>query len=482
MDFHGLMRQYMKRCPNISYASEACGINRTTLQHYLSGKRIPENEEKVENLAKAMLLSPEEKKSFFDAYHIALVGEDVYMRRENISRILTHLRKENNPEEAQEELTGISYSMLPDTYEATDKKGLVLITSNLLDAAACEGGELYLFLQPDFTEFFTILSLVSERSKKLKIRHIFSVKKMAGTRDEKQNLECLSMVLNISAYFRNYEPYYYYDYRSDEKTCLSPAPYCVFYRDSFLLISSNYETGFFSKNEAQSRFYKSVFSRLKNDCYPAMHRMQDAVSATEYLNRVFLDKKPLFGIEYDFCIAPFLRQDVIHRYLNISAFTSDSVLPCILDYMEKYRRYLESETGFIDAIASLSGFAEFMKTGFPDEIPKTFMKAAIEPEIRVKILRDMLKAIRAGNYKIRFMKKKEVISKGWSVTSFKNYLMICHNDDFSASFFNDTGLVSAFYDYQLFLRADPLLMTDEESVAFIEEQIFLCKKNSGIFS
>ena len=405
-----------------------------------------------------------------DAYHIAVVGEDVYRRRENIERILTHLQSEKNTVQSEPETAGMGSNVLPDLYEAKDRKSLLIIIRNLFEIATRESGELDFILQPDFTEFFQLLSLMPRKNRTLKIGHIFSVKKNADTRDEKQSLECLNMVLNMSACFQDYEPFYYYDYRNDDRTFLNPAPFWIIYGDFLLLISSHFDAGFLCRNESMSMFYKSLFERQKSECYAAIRKKQDAVSATEYLYQAFKDNSPFLGIDYDLCVMPLLRKDIVLQYLNQDMLPTGDYLRSIFNYLEKIQEYAWSKDG-LDIVASVKGFEEFLRTGFPDEIPKNFMKSPIEPEVRIRMLQDMIKLIRKGNYRIRFMKDKDVISKGWSVSSSRDHLMVCQNNDLDTSFLWNPSLISAFYDYQQYIREDPLLMTAEESLDFIEEKV-----------
>ena len=231
-DFHSQLQDYIKRCPNVTAVAEASGINRTTLQHYMSGKRVPTKEETVLGIAKAMMLSPEERKMLLQAYSIAAEGEDVFGRREYIRDLITHLKNETISESRiVNDLT--KYWELPDGKTVTEKTDLYKITRQLLEAAIAGGGELYFVVQPEFEFLFQLMASMHLESGQLKVEHIFGMKKTMAPQEDNMSLRCVKMILYVAPNFPDYQPYYFYDNRCDGRSYLSPAPFCMIYKDAF---------------------------------------------------------------------------------------------------------------------------------------------------------------------------------------------------------------------------------------------------------
>lgn len=89
LEFSELLREYAGRSAyNYVQIAKMCGVERSLLMKFCSGKRKPQNMEIVEKIADVLMLTVAERDEFFEAYDMMRVGKGVYIQRKNISRLM----------------------------------------------------------------------------------------------------------------------------------------------------------------------------------------------------------------------------------------------------------------------------------------------------------------------------------------------------------------------------------------------------------
>ena len=75
-----------------------CGIERSWLQKMLTGKRKPADQEQVMNLSQALALTYTETQQLMNAYRILEMGEENWLRRNSVLKLLKSFRIDENPQ------------------------------------------------------------------------------------------------------------------------------------------------------------------------------------------------------------------------------------------------------------------------------------------------------------------------------------------------------------------------------------------------
>ena len=88
-----------------------CGIERSWLQKMLTGKRKPADQEQVMNLSQALALTYTETQQLMNAYRILEMGEENWLRRNSVLKLLKSFRIDENP--LQIETPALEFSLSP---------------------------------------------------------------------------------------------------------------------------------------------------------------------------------------------------------------------------------------------------------------------------------------------------------------------------------------------------------------------------------
>lgn len=97
--FSELLKEYIKKKDiTIKALAEKCGIDRTYLHKILKGERKVPSVDFVENISLQLMLSTEDKSRLMELYNISEMGEDVYNRRKQVSKIIHDMANTNMEE------------------------------------------------------------------------------------------------------------------------------------------------------------------------------------------------------------------------------------------------------------------------------------------------------------------------------------------------------------------------------------------------
>ena len=88
-----------------------CGIERSWLQKMLTGKRKPADQEQVMNLSQALALTYTETQQLMNAYRILEMGEENWLRRNSVLKLLKSFRIDEIP--CRSKLRRWNFRLLP---------------------------------------------------------------------------------------------------------------------------------------------------------------------------------------------------------------------------------------------------------------------------------------------------------------------------------------------------------------------------------
>ncbi len=97
LEFGRSLEEYIKRSGmSVKSASEYLGMNRTTLQHIISGDRKLKNVDEAREIGQKLMLTSDEMEEFISKYKISVMGEATYRRRNKVAQFLEQISETAN--------------------------------------------------------------------------------------------------------------------------------------------------------------------------------------------------------------------------------------------------------------------------------------------------------------------------------------------------------------------------------------------------
>ena len=159
--FSELLREYIKKKDiTIKALAEKCGIDRTYLHKILK----------------------EDKSRLMELYNISEMGEDVYNRRKQVSKIIHDMANTNMEDpDALTFKTEVDIDSVPEISIYTDKRELRKNLQVLICSDVHNGSDIQVIAQP--TEFLTNLLSIAAEGSESAINHLFFFDNTSGEKN-----------------------------------------------------------------------------------------------------------------------------------------------------------------------------------------------------------------------------------------------------------------------------------------------------------
>lgn len=133
----------------------------------------------VENISLQLMLSTEDKSRLMELYNISEMGEDVYNRRKQVSKIIHDMANTNMEEpDALTFKTEVDIDSVPEISIYTDKRELRKNLQVLICSDVHNGSDIQVIAQP--TEFLTNLLSIAAEGSESAINHLFFFDNTSG--------------------------------------------------------------------------------------------------------------------------------------------------------------------------------------------------------------------------------------------------------------------------------------------------------------
>ena len=210
--FSELLREYIKKKDiTIKALAEKCGIDRTYLHKILKGERKVPSVDFVENISLQLMLSTEDKSRLMELYNISEMGEDVYNRRKQVSKIIHDMANTNMEDpDALTFKTEVDIDSVPEISIYTDKRELRKNLQVLICSDVHNGSDIQVIAQP--TEFLTNLLSIAAEGSESAINHLFFFDNTSYEKNTaKYNLDIFPFICHLAQKHEKYEAFYYYE-------------------------------------------------------------------------------------------------------------------------------------------------------------------------------------------------------------------------------------------------------------------------------
>ena len=428
--FSELLKEYIKKKDiTIKALAEKCGIDRTYLHKILKGERKVPSVDFVENISLQLMLSTEDKSRLMELYNISEMGEDVYNRRKQVSKIIHDMANTNMEDpDALTFKTEVDIDSVPEISIYTDKREL---RKNLQVLICSESA----------------------------INHLFFFDNTSGEKNTaKYNLDIFPFICHLAQKHEKYEAFYYYEGASAYFNSTNIMPNIMITNNFLIRTDSDYCEGVIYRSKPMVEFYMRQFEKFKTKCAKLLDH---AVDILEYVYFWYDDNANFIGVDFQPCTMLCLTEDIYNAHALLPADAKKFVKAKLT-----MGKKALSEHKFVN-LFSEKGLAEFMTTGEIFELPRNSYTFPTLAERKI-MLQIMISLCENGMADYRIIKNDYfAVSKNLCINISDNTSLniIARNNcfsDFSYLKISETSLVQAFWDYfQHFIDSDAVCSHEE---------------------
>lgn len=370
-----------------------CGIERSWLQKMLTGKRKPADKEQVINLSQALALTHTETQQLMNAYRILEMGEENWLRRNSVLKLLQSFHIDENP--LQLETPALEFTLSPTCSSlifhstAAINRALHFI---LLQESTDPNGFIRIMVQPQFTFLFNCLSVIPFDN--IPIEHYLCLD--SDPKTEIENLNYIRQIIPLMLNCRGYIPYGYYDHVSSLFGSSAFLPNIILTSRYLMRISSDYSEAVISNQPQMLQLCQKYFDTQKKSSWPIFHQ---TTSFEEYL-RVMLMGNPIkasYCVMNHPCVLSFLTQEMLQKHLRSSVLS-----PQLMEGLKQHMSNCRNLPLVTHSCFSLAGLKDLYQHGLLTEVPTEYYTPFSPTEIN-ELMEIILDLCDQGNYHIHLM-------------------------------------------------------------------------------
>lgn len=465
-DFSEKCRQYIEDTgTNIYQLSKASGLDRTSLQRMVTGKRLP-GPEFIAQFCLYLRINPKQKQELMELYELERIGKSTYYTRKYIQNILEHL--------AAPDFSVRSYS------PAVSLKHQIQLSFAI-------GEELRAFLEqallypqqtpslltnfpPNCIDFFRIILHLSEKhNKKFDLKHLFYLCQNPEKSDDiNSTLELLQSTLSFALTHYPYQPFFYYSKKAHIDTSALLYPYYLVTENNVLLLSGNLQSSIQLNNpdvvqkyheEAQIQFQAAApFLFMHREPEEILRFYQDLAASKQISSRVLESQPCVFSMLYD-------------PNVWSSALGEENTID-FKAMKESFENRFPAPYTFHNYF-TLNGLERFCKTGRFSG-PYSCLPVQFSFSVRQKMLEHFLNtSFKTGNYTM--LKSPPLLTDRAYYEAFSDYsLFLCFlnkQNKFLGFYISESYIGQVFFDYFSSLETSTIAYSLEETREIIINHI-----------
>ena len=450
-DFSSKCREYLKLTgENVYQLSVSSGLDRTSLQRMITGKRLP-GADFVRQFCDSIRINPSQRQELMELYKIEKIGKEVYYNRKYIQELLRVIS-------SRQTLSPVSLQKLPalsfyrGEFSLNVEKQVLELFEDILISGSGEqictnipaNSRLLVqacaHLYPEYGRLPSVCQL-------LPLHH-----NPTASPDDNMNLETfVCTLLPILSVFLNYQPYYYYTQAGREVSSYSLFPFFFITEKKLLLLSSDMTTYVSTENPDVIRAYRQEFQRILKNSRKFFQQSDSPSQILDIFGSIINARLTTnFALESHPCLAlmsygpGFIQALFENRDINLS----DPVYEQLAAVM-KQPQFAFTEDGTSHNYFTLSGIRKFAETGLLDG-PYSYHQTPLPKEERKKALQHLLDTDMSGE-KCRMLKSSVLSETGIHLEVLSDYsVFLCflsEKDTFLCIHLKETSIGQALNDY-----------------------------------
>lgn len=379
--------------------SRYCGVERSTIYKFVSGRREPADREMLDKMAGCMQLTPAEYQELYKAWKIVRMGEATYYTRKSVADFICHFP--DRPAVPQMDLTpfapekGLSSGrgcIALSSPQAVDQ----YVSQMIMEEFHRQKGEIGLLMQTDYTYLFRLLASLKPAGG-TEISHIVCLENKADSQKDRDYniLACLYEMLPLYMNDLDYRPFYFYDSLESHYHNLSIFPCLVLTAEAVLLCSADFQTGLFFQEEPVVSLFWDRFRDCRDQCMPLLLSSvvtpDNYFSALQVTNNDAEDVTAMIALEPESCMHLFISWELLQEAVNRELPEAEMVVGVAWNTFQLNSRRLSD--GKLLVYFTEEGILHFARTGLIEEIPEAFYRP-LSAQRRIDILKQLLDCCR----------------------------------------------------------------------------------------
>ena len=450
----------------VTHLAHMAEIDRTTLQHFVSGRRIP-SKEQMNSILHAISIPAHKKKVLLQAYEFTTTGSDRFRQQEKIKAIIEKIAfasmikpNVNAPPKS---------APVPNSAESEELHGPFAINNALANIIGEEEHIVSFFMPPGFSFFYDTLFAKYMTSPTLKTTCFFPISNGVG--NVMTDLEyCESFIPFFASPKHSFQIYYMLNQSDLHDTSIVPFPYFVLTSRHVLLLSADMTHAILTRQESFVRIYQKKCQDFLDISTPLYTSPPLGDLITLFLNDIPL-KSDFAALENQPCFQYYLNEQIVKKYAIIGS-KEDAELA------QKYMKYIlqmKEEPALIHAFGR-EGLDYFVDTGYIAVWPPSLGKPLDVPD-RIKLLQRMLHDIKSDTFHCRMVDStKFTIPRPTVTIAVVRKTLFIQVLDYSGGnvkniCLTEKNIVDAFTDFLTNLPNTHLVHSKEETVKVFESAL-----------
>ena len=474
-EFSEKCRRYIEKSgTNVYQIAKKSGLDRTTLQKMIQGKRLP-GRQFLEKLCQYLILNNAEQEELLHLYYVEKIGKEEYECQQEVRSFLNDflvLRRE------LEEADYIKHIQFEPRYRETDDPvgNHVLIDSDVRDAiqfvlsrafAESDGVTIYMDM---FEDVFWVMKqcIQAERSNRKDIHCCQFVKfERSDQVCALNNMKMMRRIIPFAFAFRNaYDVYYCYGKSASLDITFSVYPHYLITNRNVLLMSEDGKRGILLEGEVAAGGYIRELERLKTNYKKLFTYAGEAELVASHFMDSLQPEQFVFSYETTPCVS-----ELLAPVMEMGIAEDNQILN---DYMGMHT-WMEPYAN-CKMIYGMGGIENFLKAGCLPELYGKYIPS-VPLEMRRIMINGYIETMRARNNGYLLKKTAQVVQCGLNVELFEPDKIVIFSVEkafpLGIIIIEEPGLFRVFLNYFKYLIEEEKVYSPEKSTERFEE---ICDK------
>ncbi len=471
-DFSELLARYVKErgFSNNSFAAQ-CGIERTLLQKYLSGSRLPHSEETVDQMGVQLRLSPDEREKLTEAFHKDRLGSEVYEQYQIIEDMLGSFSAiAKGAQTAVPEFTVVNHSASAEAYSLLGKQEILGWFWRYLGAdLQIEQNDVYLVVQPGRIELDGILQGNAGPGKAV-IHQIICIDPDLESRS---NLNLLKNVMPLTCAPVDYDLRYYYGTIDEHINSMNLMPNLIIMSWCVVLFDYGMTRAIVSTSPAVREVYLDIYHEMESKSRSFLRRHENILEIVQF----YRAHHPCdVSLQFQPCVGYALDSEVLGRLLRPEVIAKAGAVAETFSIFRDWELLAMKEQRCANRnYFTKAGFQNFLRTGRVTEFPSVLYNPP-EPADRIRLARTMIYQMKTGLIEGYLIKEDKVkIDAGLVVQMAGQEAVhfLSANPDGTQTVLElrESSLIRTFSNYLKYLADSSKTESREDTVSWLEREL-----------
>ena len=478
LEFSELLREYAGRSAyNYVQIAKMCGVERSLLMKFCSGKRKPQNMEIVEKIADVLMLTVAERDEFFEAYDMMRVGKGVYIQRKNISRLMEKFSEFVRCDKIEIKLAGQRNTFIKKEMKVVSGNANVIayLQNLMLLETNREKCEISIFMPNQHNDIMTMLKGICNKAN-ISIRQLIVLEQMRE-HCESDNIQNLLNIIPLLFGKCEYRSGYYYENRFGQNWLESAFDNYILINEYCITYNTDLKNLIIYRSREIARVYQQYFDYVWKMGHEFAVKIRKEDIFDTYNTTDFVSMRGIPCLSFGFTRS-FLRG--IGEYDGIPGW--DEMIEKSMKRIETFADNISMGGKPLKMITDRRGCLEFMDEGYPVEIPKGYYKEPLPIKERIRLMKKLIHYMKKG-YVEAYIVREECLAVDSRIIcdllSHESIVLIDASEGYEYTMIKITenSIVEAYRDYMETYLIGEASYSKEESIEIMELMVEEYSKN-----